>query len=57
MNAAISFIYPVIAVRSGGYPFLFFSVMTVVQFFTVLFIYPETKGITLEEMQHKLGIK
>jgi hypothetical protein len=31
--------------------------MTVVQFFTVLFIYPETKGITLEEMQHKLGIK
>lgn len=57
MNAAISFIYPVIAVRSGGYPFLFFSVMTAVQFFTVLFIYPETKGITLEEMQHKLGIK
>ncbi|HET9698551.1 MAG TPA: sugar porter family MFS transporter [Terriglobales bacterium] len=57
MNAAISFIYPIIAVRSGGYPFLFFSVMTVVQFFTVLFIYPETKGFTLEEMQHKLGIK
>jgi MFS transporter, SP family, arabinose:H+ symporter len=57
MNAAISFTYPVIAAKSGGYAFLFFSVMTVVQFFTVLFVYPETKGITLEEMQHKLGIK
>lgn len=57
MNAMISFIYPVIAVRSGGYPFLFFCAMTVVQFFTVLLVYPETKGITLEEMQHKLGIK
>lgn len=57
MNAAISFVYPVIAAKSGGYAFLFFSVMTVVQFFTVLFIYPETKGVSLEEMQHKLGIK
>jgi MFS transporter, SP family, arabinose:H+ symporter len=26
------------------------------QFFVVLFIYPETKGITLEQLQHKLGI-
>lgn len=57
MNAAISFVYPVVAAKSGGYAFLFFSVMTVVQFFTVLFIYPETKGVSLEEMQHKLGIK
>jgi SP family arabinose:H+ symporter-like MFS transporter len=57
MNASISLVYPVIAAKSGGYAFMFFSVMTVVQFFTVLFIYPETKGISLEEMQHKLGIK
>jgi len=26
------------------------------QFFVVLFIYPETKGITLEQMQRRLGI-
>lgn len=57
MNAAISFVYPVVAAKSGGYAFLFFSVMTVIQFFTVLFVYPETKGVTLEEMQHKLGIE
>ncbi len=30
--------------------------MMVVQFFTVLFIYPETKGQTLEGMQAHLGL-
>jgi hypothetical protein len=30
--------------------------MTGLQFFVVLFLYPETKGVTLEEMQKKLGI-
>jgi MFS transporter, SP family, arabinose:H+ symporter len=30
--------------------------MTTLQFFVVLFVYPETKGITLEQLQHKLGI-
>jgi hypothetical protein len=28
--------------------------MTVVQFFVVLFIYPETKGQTLEDLQRRL---
>jgi hypothetical protein len=31
--------------------------MMVVQFFVVLFVYPETKGYTLEQMQHRLGIE
>jgi len=26
------------------------------QFFVVLFVYPETKGVSLEHMQKKLGI-
>jgi len=56
MNALISWIFPLMAAPSGGSPFLFFSVMMVLQFFVVLFLYPETKGITLEEMQRKLGI-
>jgi len=30
--------------------------MMVLQFFVVAFVYPETKGVTLEEMQKKLGI-
>lgn len=57
MNAIISGIFPVLAVRSGAYPFVFFAAMMVLQFFVVLFFYPETKGITLEEMQHRLGIE
>jgi MFS family permease len=56
MNALISGIFPVIAAKSGGAPFVFFSAMMVVQFFVVLVWYPETKGVTLEGMQKKLGI-
>jgi hypothetical protein len=32
------------------------SAMMAVQFFVVLFTYPETKGVSLEAMQKKLGI-
>jgi SP family arabinose:H+ symporter-like MFS transporter len=55
MNAIISALFPVVAKTSGAYPFVFFAVMMVVQFFMVSFLYPETKGFTLEEMQHRLG--
>jgi sugar porter (SP) family MFS transporter len=55
MNALISGIFPLMAARSGGYPFLFFAIMMALQFFFVLFIYPETKGVTLEEMQRQIG--
>ncbi len=57
MNALIASIFPVLAASSGGAPFVFFAAMMVLQFFVVLFIYPETKGFSLEEMQHKLGIE
>jgi MFS transporter, SP family, arabinose:H+ symporter len=56
MNAAISLIFPLMAASSGAYPFVFFALMMVLQFFVVLFVYPETKGLSLEEMQKKLGI-
>jgi len=56
MNALISFIFPILAKSSGGTPFAFFAAMMVLQFFVVLFIYPETKGISLEQLQRKLGI-
>jgi sugar porter (SP) family MFS transporter len=54
MNALISGIFPLMAASSGAYPFVFFSVMMVAQFFVVLFVYPETKGYSLEEMQKRL---
>jgi len=50
MNAMISGVFPVLAKSSGAAPFIFFTVMTVVQFFVVLTLYPETKGVTLEEV-------
>jgi sugar porter (SP) family MFS transporter len=56
MNAAISGIFPVLAASSCAVPFVFFSAMMVLQFFVVLFFYPETKGVSLEELQRKLGI-
>jgi len=56
MNAMISYSFPVIAASSGAAPFVVFSVMMAAQFVVVLFTYPETKGLTLEEMQKKLRI-
>jgi SP family arabinose:H+ symporter-like MFS transporter len=56
MNAIISALFPVVAKASGAYPFVFFAAMMVLQFFVVMFFYPETKGFTLEEMQQRLGI-
>src|ERR1035438_9815383 len=55
-NGQVSGVFPVLAASSGGAPFVFFSAMMVVQFFVVLLWYPETKGVTLEGMQKKLGI-
>jgi MFS transporter, SP family, arabinose:H+ symporter len=56
MNAIIAFTFPQLAKSSGAYPFVFFGAMMVVQFFVVLSFYPETKGYSLEEMQHRLDI-
>jgi hypothetical protein len=55
MNAAISGVFPVIAAYSKSLPFVFFAAMMAVQFFVVLFVFPETKGVTLEKMQERLA--
>ena len=56
-NAILSFTFPLMAAKSGAYPFVFFAVMMVVQLFVVGAVYPETKGVSLEQMQAKLGIQ
>ena len=55
MNTVIAREFPVV-VHSlhTETPFVFFAAMTVVQFLVVLFVYPETKGQTLEDLQRKL---
>ena len=54
--AAVSWSFPVIADFSKAGPFLFFAFMMVLQFFMVWKFLPETKGVSLEEIQKKLGI-
>jgi sugar porter (SP) family MFS transporter len=55
MNAGISWAFPILAAYSKAIPFEFFAAMMVIQFLVVLFIYPETKGATLEQMQERLA--
>lgn len=55
MNAIIALAFPVLVAEIGrSAPFVFFAVMTGIQFLVVLFVYPETKGQTLEDLQRKL---
>ncbi len=55
MNALIAQMFPVVVNKmSTATPFVFFALMTAVQFVVVLFVYPETKGQTLEDLQRKL---
>jgi len=51
MNTLISGVFPLLAASSGAIPFVFFSLMMAVQFFVVLLWYPETRGVSLEDMQ------
>ena len=55
-NFAVSWTFPVVAQASGGHAFAFFSAMMVLQFFFVWKIMPETKGLSLEELEVKLGL-
>jgi sugar porter (SP) family MFS transporter len=54
MNAGISAIFPVMAKASGAVPFVFFACMMAIQFVVVLTMYPETKGVSLEDMEQHL---
>jgi MFS transporter, SP family, arabinose:H+ symporter len=50
MNAIIAALFPVVAAYSKGAPFVFFAGMVVLQFFVVLFFFPETKRAALEDI-------
>ncbi len=53
-NGLVAAIYPKIASVAGQYPFIFFSVMMLGQFFLTLFVFPETKGLSLETSSEAL---
>jgi sugar porter (SP) family MFS transporter len=54
MNALIAVAFPLIAARSRAAPFAFFACMMVLQFFAVLWLFPETRGIALEHIDELL---
>jgi hypothetical protein len=56
MTAVLAWIFPLLSAHSAAVPFGFFSVMMALQFVVVFLFFPETRGITLEDMQKKLGI-
>jgi len=56
--AVLTFLFPIaMTYVSAGALFAFFCFMMVLQLVWVQFMVPETKGISLEEMQKKLGIE
>jgi MFS family permease len=57
MAAAISWTFPIIAAKSGGHIFAFFALCMVGQLLWVLLVMPETKGVSLEQIQKRLGIQ
>jgi sugar porter (SP) family MFS transporter len=55
--AVVSWTFPIIAEESGGHAFLFFSLMMLLQLAMVSKFLPETKGVSLEQIQRTLGIE
>ena len=56
LAAITSWTFPFLTEIWGGYTFVVFTFFMVLQLIWVLTIMPETKGISLEDMERKLGI-
>jgi len=55
MDTILQYCFPVVVhSMSTATPFVFYAVMTAVQFIVVLTVYPETKGQSLEALQRRL---
>jgi SP family xylose:H+ symportor-like MFS transporter len=57
MAAAISWTFPIIAAYAGWMTFAFYALCSVGQLVWVLTRMPETKGVSLENIQKQLGIE
>jgi MFS family permease len=57
MNAVIGQAFPMVAAYTQALPFVFFAACMVLQFFVVLAIFPETRGVELESMEEALEAK
>jgi len=57
MCAVLTFLFPIIAEHSKALPFVFFAAMMALQFVVVWLCFPETKGLSLEEMDQRVGVQ
>jgi sugar porter (SP) family MFS transporter len=57
MAAIIAQLFPMIARQTQALPFVFFAGCMVLQFFVVLALFPETRGVKLESMEQALERK
>jgi sugar porter (SP) family MFS transporter len=56
MNALISAIFPVLAAKSSATPFFFFAAMMFLDVVIIAAVYPETTGVSLEQLEQRLGL-
>jgi sugar porter (SP) family MFS transporter len=54
MNALIAIAFPVLVAWSPGAPFAIFAAAMALQFIVVATIFPETKGVDLDEMEKRI---
>ena len=54
MNALIAGIFPILVAWSPGAPFAIFAAAMIVQFIVVAAIFPETRGVDLDEMAQRI---
>ena len=56
LNALIALIFPIAGAKlSPTTPFAFFAAMMAAQVIVVAWVFPETKGVTLEELEQRLA--
>jgi hypothetical protein len=55
LAAAVSWTFPIVAARSGAWPFAFFAAMMGLQLLFAWKLMPETKGGTLEDIETRLA--
>jgi MFS family permease len=54
MAAILAQTFPMVAAQTRALPFVFFAACMVLQFFVVLALFPETRGVALESMDKAL---
>lgn len=54
MNALIAGVFPILVAWSPGAPFAIFAAAMVLQFIVVAMVFPETRGIDLDEMDRRM---